>query len=226
MESLLYKLNKAGLAGDHVSFIMTPEGTEYSCRLSIDSLRDPSLGTKSVTVSLLFAMNKTPDIVVDELIEFIGTPSKKTTIGAPKVETNSVQEEPPIPSVKESVNAPTTTNVFDGFTLPTNGDSTSKVPPMNTAGTSSNIGIPVAPKTEVTDFPIPPPPPKKEGGIRDVQLLAIQAILKLRKVEYTELVTAAFQESGISTSEIPEIEKLTEEQALEVIRFGNNKYKK
>ena len=226
MESLLYKLNKAGLAGDHVSFIMTPEGTEYSCKLSIDSLRDPSLGAKSVSISLPFAMNKTPDIVVDELIEFIGTTSKKTIVGDFKVETNSIQEEPNTPPIKESVGASPTTNVFDGFTLPTNGATSSSAPSMSTIGTSPNIGTPVAPKAGGTDFPIPPPPPKKEGGIRDVQLLAIQAILKLRKVEYTELVTAAFQESGIAASEIPEIEKLTEEQALEVIRFGNNKYKK
>lgn len=56
-------------------------------------------------------------------------------------------------------------------------------------------------------------------------MLAIQAMIKIKKTSYEELVKAAFEENKIECDPIPAIENLTETQALEVIRYGNNKYK-
>lgn len=79
--------------------------------------------------------------------------------------------------------------------------------------------------------PSPPPPPpfireKGTGSIREVQMLAIQAMMQFKKVNYNDLVSAAFLANGINVEEIPSIEHLTEDQALEIIKYGNNKYKK
>lgn len=83
------------------------------------------------------------------------------------------------------------------------------------------------PSTEKTE------PKKEETGqaesepiIKDVQILAINTQLELNNADYKQLVKEAFEQAGIEVNEIPPIEKLTYRQAIEVIKYGNQKFKK
>lgn len=67
---------------------------------------------------------------------------------------------------------------------------------------------------------------RSEESIKDVQILAINTQLELNKADYKELVSEAFTEAGIEFSEVPPLEQLTYQQAIEVIKYGNRKFKK
>jgi hypothetical protein len=84
-----------------------------------------------------------------------------------------------------------------------------------TAGSTKN-SQPAAPKEAA----------KREDGIKDVQMLAINTQLDLNKANYKELVKEAFEEAGIEVDEIPTIDNLTYKQAIEVIKYGNKKFKR
>ena len=60
--------------------------------------------------------------------------------------------------------------------------------------------------------------------ISDVQKAALNAILSIRKVNYTELAAEAFANAGINKP-VPEQDKLIYDDAVVVIKFGNDKYR-
>lgn len=67
---------------------------------------------------------------------------------------------------------------------------------------------------------------RREDGIKDVQILAITTQIDLNKANYKELVQEAFAEAGIEVDVIPPIEELTYKQAIEIIKYGNKKFKR
>jgi len=62
-------------------------------------------------------------------------------------------------------------------------------------------------------------------GISDVQKVALNGILTMNNAEYAPLAKEAFEASGINKA-IPNRENLNYEEAVVVIKFGNEKYRK
>ena len=64
------------------------------------------------------------------------------------------------------------------------------------------------------------------GMISDVQKAALFNILRMQGVEYEPLAKEAFEFNKIEKVSIPEPDKLTYEEAVIVVKFGNDKFRK
>jgi hypothetical protein len=62
-------------------------------------------------------------------------------------------------------------------------------------------------------------------GINNVQRVALNGILSLNNVSYEELAAEAFSSAGIN-KEVPNKEDLNYDEAVVIIKFGNDKYRK
>lgn len=104
-----------------------------------------------------------------------------------------------------------------------------KVPPA-VQGNGGASDKPNVPKFEGGSNAPPPPPPVNSNadsdGIKDVQMLAINTLLGVNEANYKDLVKEAFDVVGIEVDTIPPLESLTYKQAIEVIKYGNDKFKK
>jgi hypothetical protein len=78
----------------------------------------------------------------------------------------------------------------------------------------------------VNDNQQPLEAPAPRGTITDVQKIALNGILGLKDIGYNDLVVAAFTQKGIQKDEVPELDKLSFEEAAAVIKYGNDLYRK
>ena len=105
---------------------------------------------------------------------------------------------------------------------------------------------PAAPPAPPAAPATPPPPPAAPatpapatgelpmsqyamGGtsmISDVQRAALHSILQMQKIEYETLVAEAFQVNGITKSPLPTVDQLTYDEAVHVVKYGNDKFRK
>lgn len=88
------------------------------------------------------------------------------------------------------------------------------------------VPVPASPAIPITpDLPFS----KDEGlggiGISDVQRVALNGILTMNNVDYVELAKEAFEANGIN-KDVPNKENLSYDEAVVVIKFGNDKYRK
>ncbi len=110
---------------------------------------------------------------------------------------------PPIPSVR-----PSTIPIPPVPTVPT--DSIPSVPPVSTPS--------IIDKSELTE----------ESGpeyISNVQKAALQSILNIKNVEYEDLVKKAFELNNMD-KEVPTPDMLTYADAVCVIKYGNDKFRR
>lgn len=105
-------------------------------------------------------------------------------------------------------------------------------PMMPEQPVSANIVVEQAPSMPSVPAPQATPdlPFSKEEGlagvvISDVQKVALNGILTMNNANYDELALEAFQASGINKP-VPNKEDLNYEEAVVVIKFGNEKYRK
>lgn len=94
------------------------------------------------------------------------------------------------------------------------------------------VAEPVAPPVVDSSAPTPPTVPftapqtsEKKSELSDVQRVALNGILKLRNISYEDLAKEAFAEKGIDKP-IPAKEDLNYDDAVIVIKYGNDKYRK
>jgi hypothetical protein len=91
--------------------------------------------------------------------------------------------------------------------------------------------LPKLPTPATATVPITPTLPLSvdEGlsgiGISDVQRVALNGILTMNNAQYNELALEAFQANGINKV-VPNKEDLNYDEAVVVIKFGNDKYRK
>ena len=64
-----------------------------------------------------------------------------------------------------------------------------------------------------------------EVGISDVQRVALNGILSMNKADYNELAREAFDSKGMA-QQVPPKEDLSYEEAVVVIKYGNDKFRK
>jgi hypothetical protein len=93
------------------------------------------------------------------------------------------------------------------------------------------------PKAKEAPFPKIPLPKKPNAvppgdanipdeGISDVQKAALKGLLTIRGLEYNQLIEDAFKNNEIDYDEIPEADKLSYKEAVAVIKYGNDLFKK
>ncbi len=62
--------------------------------------------------------------------------------------------------------------------------------------------------------------------ISDVQKAALQSILSIKEVEYESLAREALEANGVVKNPIPEPDKLTYQEAVFVVKYGNDKFRR
>jgi Rad52/22 family double-strand break repair protein. len=137
---------------------------------------------------------------------------------------NKVEE--PISSSKAETSFPPTPK--GGMPLP---------PGVAMGGTSMGATI-EAPTPQVLQMPSTPPVPPTPTSkvevintgepeyISDVQRAALQSILSIKGAEYKSLAKEAFEFNGLAISSIPDPDKLSYQEAVYVIKYGNDKFRK
>lgn len=64
------------------------------------------------------------------------------------------------------------------------------------------------------------------NGISDVQKAALHSILSIKEVDYESLVREAFAANGINKTPIPPPDDLTYQEAVYVVKYGNDKFRR
>ena len=123
---------------------------------------------------------------------------------------------------------------------PTPGSSVVEDKPVQEGATVIEEAIPTPVKNErsIPSFPPIPSFPNtekvavpskyntiKSGDVSDVQKVALNSILKRLSVAYEVLAREAFEINGLDTTEIPSQDDLTYQQAVHVIKYGNDKFR-
>ena len=169
--------------------------------------------------------------VEPEVIPFPKTPT--TTPFVPV----SPKQEAPMPPVAQKQEVKITTT-----TLPKSVPPVPPTAPPTVADTSKVTNtIPiqqVAPAVKVPNIPPAPPLPNSGvtagltmgGGqttISDVQMAALQSIISIQGVKYNQLVKDAFDSKGVELPNgIPAMETLSYKDAVMVVKYGNDKFRK
>lgn len=109
-----------------------------------------------------------------------------------------------------------------------------------------SMTMPANPKSPMTPVAPPSAPPTKSISLKDdmpmskvstintgepeyisdVQKAALQSILNIKGVEYGPLAKEAFEFNGLSGMSVPEPDKLTYQEAVYVVKYGNDKFRK
>ena len=91
-------------------------------------------------------------------------------------------------------------------------------------------GLPTPPQTKLKeDMPMSKVSTISTGEparISDVQKAALHGILSYKDVVYETLVQEAFEANGIARSEIPGLDDLTYQEAVCVVKYGNDKFRR
>jgi hypothetical protein len=125
---------------------------------------------------------------------------------------------PPIPSIPSSIPAPPMAQK-PNFSIPK---------PVVAVATPAPAPVAPAPvPLPAADLPfsatMAEPPVSR---LNDVQKVAINGILTLRKMTYDQLASEAFENAGAPGYKYPPVEQLTYDEAVIVIKYGNNKFRK
>lgn len=62
--------------------------------------------------------------------------------------------------------------------------------------------------------------------ISDVQRAALASILQMQTISYEQLTQEAFEFNGVVKNPIPTIDELTYDEAVYVVKYGNDKFRK
>jgi hypothetical protein len=95
-----------------------------------------------------------------------------------------------------------------------------EMPKIPAPGTTNSTPAPPTP-----DLPFSVSQGLSEVGINNVQRVALNGILSMNNVTYEDLATEAFRASGIDKP-VPPKESLKYDDAVVIIKFGNDKYRK
>ncbi|RLD67350.1 MAG: hypothetical protein DRI98_12690, partial [Bacteroidetes bacterium] len=161
------------------------------------------------------------------------TPASNVVMAAPPVVAPAAVEMPsmPIPAMVEAVvPEPVVAETIATFAPPIVPEQ-----PVSAGISLTQETVPAMPKipAPVADAVIPATPevPFSNNGtlgdiaISDVQKVALNGILTMNNADYAPLAQEAFTANGINKP-VPERERLNYEEAVIVIKFGNEKFRK
>jgi hypothetical protein len=190
--------------------------------------------TPSVVVPPPMTATPPPTPYVQELTAVPNVPAPPTVV----VPTVAPPTPMPIPAVVETPVVAETTTVFPPPMMPGQPVAASleikqeepTIIPVAPTPVIPPTPVPEMPKIPspnmgVSQAPVAPAPGLETVGISDVQKVALNGILSMNNADYGELANEAFQANSI-TKVIPPRESLSYEEAVVVIKFGNEKYRK
>ena len=172
-----------------------------------------------------------PGLYTDDISDF-SNKSKTTIPSSPskppvtKMPISSVPSSPIVSKATEpvkNIGIPPSTNHQTHKSVVEQIASTPSLP-----GTQKSIMPPI---TEVkSSLPpvatIPTSSSTVSNQINDVQTAALDGILELKDISFEELIKEAFEDSKLDITNLPTKEKLTYQQAVMVIKYGNEKFRK
>jgi hypothetical protein len=156
----------------------------------------------------------TPPIMKEDPGVFTPTPPTPPTPNKVEEPVPSGKAEAPFPPTPKS-SMPLPPGVGGGMPLPPgvsmSGNQSASTPPASNNAPTSKVGTI---NTGEPDY------------ISDVQRAALQSILSIKGAEYEPLAKEAFEFNGLDISPIPAPDKLTYQEAVYVIKYGNDKFRK
>jgi len=156
------------------------------------------------------------------------TPSAPKPVFTPlAAETPAPTPPPATPEVPVTPAVPEPQAVAEPATPPPNVPEAPAVPPTPPA-TPAPAAPPSMPAMPADDMPMSSGVLSNDdnGKITEVQQIALEGILNMRDLNYEDLAKEAFENKGMKYDTIPRAEDLTYEEAVVVVKFGNDKYRK
>lgn len=142
-----------------------------------------------------------------------------------KTNTPPITEPTLIPPVSGSPTAPTP--VTNGVSIPTFPTQSIAIPPVQAQTTT--VSIPPVPTTNLsvqTPFVVPEINSTKPLGISDIQKVALGGIISSKGITFEELAKEALATHDIVKEPFPSKDDLTYDEAVLVIKYGNDKFRK
>ena len=170
-----------------------------------------------------------------------GVPPTQADFSAPTTHPEPVQHTPTVPTTP-----PVSPDINKPLEMPASvqmaGNPLNAAVPNPGDTMSADIGIVQVPETvEMPSIPTTPPaqpavsaPAQQmvvpQAGnpafISDVQKAALHSILSIKGVEYETLAREAFEFNGVVKNPIPSADDLTYQEAVYVVKYGNDKFRK
>ena len=153
-------------------------------------------------------------------------PSPKFTPSAPPIDSNNDDSDglPIPPGVSMSMSG------SDNYSIPeTKSNKSMDIPPIPEPVFESKSNVEKKPLENELPMskvlPIQSFAGDEEELISDVQQVALNSILNMKGADYETIAREAFELNGLNGKKIPLKEKLTYEQAVHVIKHGNDKFR-
>lgn len=126
----------------------------------------------------------------------------------PPVPKKTAKSTPSVPSVPKAPTVPTvpSTPAQQPMQMPASVNLSAGEKPLTSKSAAINLGEP--------------------EYISDVQKAALYSILNIKGVEYEALAAEAFQANGVVKSPIPAPDDLTYQEAVYVVKYGNDKFRR
>lgn len=107
-------------------------------------------------------------------------------------------------------------------------------PPAPSVPSIPTPSTPAPPRVQAPEVPMTPPVAMNQPTINtgeperisDVQKAALHSILQFKGVEYEALAQEAFEFNGVVKNPIPPADDLTYQEAVYVVKYGNDKFRK
>jgi len=182
----------------------------------------PSSSSKSPITSI-----SAPPVSSAPIISVSNTPvtpvTSVTTASTPPIST-------PVPNIPTPVAPINNTLIPPTITQPHNSVVEQIATASSLPGTQKPILSPVTESKNslppITTIPTATAITTTSNQINDVQIAALEGILELKDITFEELVKEAFEDSKLDITNLPTKEKLTYQQAVMIIKYGNEKFRK
>ena len=158
----------------------------------------------------------------------------QSSFSPPTTTTNSVANKTNTPPATESILTPPGTS--SGVSIPTfptqsvpNVEAAPVQTVVSTPAVSLSTQIPPMPTTNTsvqTPFAVPEVDNNKPLGISDIQKVALGGIISSKGIVFEELAKEAFATNGIVKDPFPSRDDLTYDEAVLIIKYGNDKFRK
>ena len=143
------------------------------------------------------------------------------TVSPVSVPIASVQPKTVVPtkgSAVEKVAAATSIPGAQKPIVPPKVETKASLPPVGTTVPTSTVPTASVPPTTVQS--------SEDTKINDVQLAALDGILELKNIDPNLIIKEAFEINNLDTTDLPTKEMLSYQQAVLVIKYGNEKFRK
>ena len=207
------------------------EGSEYEGVEDASTISMPQVAPEHVSEEPTITMIKeTGDIPQTVQPTAVNVPAPPVINKTKEPEPEPVSETPPSPSMP-SIPTPTATVTTRSSSTETTKSNAPKMPSIPTPTTSlsssrpSKPSIPSAPPADIAKPAATGATNTQAGVVTDVQKAAMNGILSLKGVNYTDVCKEAFEREGLPTDNIPDKDDLNYKQAVAFIRWGTKLYK-